>query len=88
MVFLGHRPGYFEIVVYTEEMIADDALSSLKPEPKKIKVKRVLQCRLIIDPIQAKSIAKWLNEHIKQYEKSFGEIKLPSEKPQGAKKES
>lgn len=79
----GHRPGFFEAIVYSEEMISEDALAKLRPEPSKIRVRRVLQCRLIIDPVQAKSLAKWLAQHVSEYEKTFGRIITPDEaKPQ------
>jgi len=70
----GHRPGFFEAVVYTDEMITEEALSSIPPDSNKIKIKRTLQARLVIDPFQAKSFLKWLSEHTKQYETTFGKI--------------
>jgi len=78
-VFGGHRPGFFEAIVYTDEMIADDALSTLATDPRKVHIQRVIQCRLIIDPVQAKSIARWFNKHIEAYEKAFGKIVMPEE---------
>ena len=30
-VFGGHRPGFFEAIIYTDEMVADEALSSMPP---------------------------------------------------------
>jgi len=82
-VFGGHRPGCFEIIIYTDETIADDALSSIPPDPTRIKVKRILQCRLVMDPFQAKSFMLWLKKHIEDYEKEFGEIKLPKKMEKG-----
>ncbi|MBS7611797.1 DUF3467 domain-containing protein [Candidatus Bathyarchaeota archaeon] len=75
----GHRPGFFEVIIYSEEMIAEDTLATLRPEPSKIRVRRILQCRLIIDPVQAKSLAKWLIQHVLEYEKVFGKITTPDE---------
>ena len=75
-VFGGHRPGFFEVIVYTDELVADDVLGSHQPDPKKIQIDRTIQCRLILDPLQAKSFVTWLSQHIKQYEEMFGEIKL------------
>lgn len=60
-IFGGHRPGVFEAIVYTDEMDAEEALGSAQPLKERIKIQRTLQCRLVIDPVQAKSIAKWLN---------------------------
>jgi len=82
----GHRPGYFEAIVYTDEMAAEEALSIVSGLPEKVFIRRTLLCRLFIDPVQAKSIAKWLNQHIADYEKAFGPIPTPpEEKPSEAK---
>ena len=78
-VYGGHRPGFFEALIYTEEIVADDALSSQPIDGKKIYIQRTLQCRLILDPVQAKSFAKWLKNHITAYEKTFGKIVMPEE---------
>ena len=86
-VFGGHRAGYFEAVIYTDEMVADESLSTIPPDPTKVRVKRELQCRLVMDPVQAKMLMKWLAQHIEQYEKAFGKIVLPGEeKGKGKKK--
>jgi len=78
-VFGGHRPGFFEVIVYTDELVADEALSSVPPDTDKIKVKRTLQCRLVMDPVEAKSFFEWFKQHMEQYEKEFGEIKIRPE---------
>jgi len=77
--FGGHGPGFIEAIIYTDEPVADEALASVTPLPDKIYVKRVIQCRLIFSPLQAKSFVQWLQYHIREYEKKFGEIKLPEE---------
>jgi len=74
-VFGGHRPGWFEMIIFTDEIdpeSLDPALSG-----SRVVVKRTFQCRLILDPIQAKSLLQWLTYHVKEYEKKFGEIKMP-----------
>lgn len=73
-VFGGHQVGYFSAVIYTDEQILDEVLSDIEPKVRKPKIKRTLQCRLVFDPIQAKSIVKWLQEHVDSYEKTFHEI--------------
>jgi len=73
-LFGGHRPGFFEAVLYTDEMVADEALKTGAGEPTKVYIRRTLQCRLLLDPVQAKSIAKWLTGYISEYEKTFGKI--------------
>lgn len=82
-VFGGHRPGFFEAIVYTDELMADRALESQPPDSSKVAVKRTIQCRLLMNPFQAKALLMWLKEHVEAYERKFGEIKLP-EKPRRA----
>lgn len=74
VVYEGHRPGFFEATVYTDEMIADEALSTIPEDATKVYIKRLLQCRLAMDPVQAKSLARWLSRYIGEYEKTFGKI--------------
>jgi hypothetical protein len=81
-VFGGHRPGYFEAITYTDELVADEALATPVTDPTKAHGKRTIQCRLYFDPLTAKSIAAWLNGHVADYEKEFGAIKTPAEPPQ------
>ena len=38
-VFGGHRPGYFEAIVYSDEIVADEALGEIPPDNKKISFK-------------------------------------------------
>lgn len=38
------------------------------------KYSRILECRLLIDPINVKSIARWLTEKVNEYEEQFGNI--------------
>lgn len=76
----GHRPGFFEIIIYTDELIPEEALASIDFDKSKIKLKRTLQCRLILDPMQAKSFLNWLARHVAQYEQKFGKILMPEEK--------
>ena len=73
-VFGGHRPGYFEFVVYTDEGDAEKSLAEFPPDPKKIVIKRTIHARMIMDLVQAKSFSKWLNNHISRYERQFGAI--------------
>ena len=73
------RPFGLEAVVYSEEPIVDEVLGSNPIRPEKAFIKRTIECSLIIDPIQMKSIATWLNEKIKEYESVFGRIPSPEE---------
>ena len=38
-----------------------------------------MECRLIIDPFQAKSIAQWLTAHVNAFESQYGHIPSPEE---------
>jgi len=78
-VFGGHRPGFFEWIVYTDEISAEDALSTIPPDSAKLYIKRTLQCRLILSPVQAKILYEWLGEHIRKYEEIYGKIITPKE---------
>ena len=87
-LFGGSRPGYIEAILYTDEMIADEALKEPVPDPAKIKILRTLKCRLIMDPIQAKLISDWFIKQISEYEKRFGKILTQEEMSQQKKEVS
>lgn len=70
---------YFEVILYSDELVAADALSSAEIATERSSVKRTLECRLIIDPFQAKTIHDWLGKHIADYEKVFGRVSSPEE---------
>lgn len=82
----GHNAGFFEWVVYTDEVVVEDTLATIPPDSAKAYIKRTLQCRLYLNPFQAKIHAEWLSRHIAEYEKRFGEIVLSKEQAQKAKK--
>jgi len=63
----------FEVVLYSEQLEVARALSSVQT-PMPPSVSRILECRLIIDPFQAKSIAQWLTAQVNAFEKQFGHI--------------
>ena len=78
-VYGSHRPQYFEVILYSEEVDAKDVLAS--PENPQIRptVKRTLETRLVINPFTAKSILYWLNQNVAEYERLFGRIPSPEE---------
>jgi hypothetical protein len=84
--FGGHRPGFFEWIVYTDELVADDALGTIPPDSAKTYVKRTLQCRILVNPVEAKNLHRWLSQHISEYEKAFGKIVTPKEMAEKGKK--
>lgn len=40
-------------------------------------MERKIEMEVILSPLAAKELARWLSEHIKDYERKFGEIKRP-----------
>jgi hypothetical protein len=77
-IFGGHRPMYFEAVLFSDELKPMKALGQ-NAAPEKSTMKRTLECRLILDPYQAKAIAMWMLNHVNDYEKKFGHIPSPEE---------
>ena len=74
----GVRPMYFEVVLYSDEFKLTKVLSTAKTSDKPL-VNRTIECRLIIDPFQAKIISQWLASHVNEYESKFGRIPSPEE---------
>lgn len=72
----GLRPGFFEIDIVSEDTNYKDLLNE---EPiafgqGKEVLKRVIECKLIMDPIQAKELLKFLTLQIQRYEQLMGVI--------------
>jgi hypothetical protein len=63
----------FEVIVYSEQFEVGEALAppNMIAPPK---VNRTIECRLIIDPFQAKSIVQWLTAQVNAFERQFGHI--------------
>jgi hypothetical protein len=78
-IFGGHRPGFFEWIIYSDEMVADEAVNTLPPDPSKVSIKRTLHCRVVLTAIEAKNMAEWLNNRIATYERMFGKILTPKD---------
>ena len=68
----GHSPYDFRIAFY------NDSPKAAVKEGKQVSVmERKVETELILSPLAAKELADWLNSHIKEYERQFGEIKKP-----------
>jgi hypothetical protein len=68
----GHSPYDFRIAFY------NDSPKSMIEGGKSVTVmERKIDTEIILSPLAAKELASWLGEHIKDYEKHFGEIKRP-----------
>ncbi len=69
----SHQPMNIQLIIYSEELDVAEAMR----EPKsgaRVRTKRILECRLFMDPYVAKKIHKSLLEHITNFEKKFGPI--------------
>jgi len=68
----GHSPYDFRIAFY------NDSPKTAIEDGKSVNVmERKIDTEIILSPLAAKELANWLVEHIKDYEKVFGEIKRP-----------
>lgn len=78
-VFGGVRGAYLEVVIFSDEVKLINALSTFNISAEKATLSRTIEARLIMDPLQAKTIAQWLTSHVNEYEKQFGRIPSPEE---------
>jgi outer membrane lipoprotein-sorting protein len=68
----GHSPYDFRIAFY------NDSPKAIVEGGKSMTVmERKIETEMILSPLAAKELSNWLGEHIKDYEKLFGEIKRP-----------
>ena len=85
-IFGGTRPYGLEIVLYSESMNVKKTLETEQIDASRMILKRTAECEAVIDPLQMKSIYKWLGEKIKEYEKMYGVIPSPEEIESRAKR--
>lgn len=78
-MFGGLYPGGLEAIVYSEERIADKALSTQPVSPNRMRLKRTIELELLIDPFEMKAVHGWIGQKIKEYEALFGRIVSPEE---------
>ncbi|VVB71894.1 Uncharacterised protein [uncultured archaeon] len=72
----GHSPYDFRIAFY------NDSPKTLGEGSKGVAtMERTIETEIILSPLAAKELATWLTDHIKDYEKLFGEIKRPGSAP-------
>jgi len=75
----GHSPYDFRIAFY------NDSPKALVEGGKHVTImERKIETEIILSPLAAKELATWLNSHIQDYEKLFGEIKKPGTQTQNA----
>ena len=68
----GHSPYDFRMAFYN-----DSPKAVIQNEKQVSVMERKVEAELILSPLAAKELADWLNNHIKEYERQFGEIKKP-----------
>jgi len=68
----GHSPYDFRIAFYN-----DSPKASIEEGKSMTVMERKIDAEIILSPLAAKELAKWLAEHVNDYEKLFGEIKRP-----------
>ncbi|MBC7080482.1 MAG: DUF3467 domain-containing protein [Methanothrix sp.] len=68
----GHSPYDFRISFYN-----DSPRAFIEGGKQLSTVERSMEVEVILSPLAAKELAEWLMNHIKEYEKLFGEIKRP-----------
>jgi hypothetical protein len=72
----GHSPYDFRIAFY------NDSPKALVEGGKHVTImERKIETEIILSPLAAKELATWLNTHIQDYERLFGEIKKPGAQP-------
>ena len=81
--FVGSiKNAIIKAVLYNDVLSAEEAFKFEPPDPGKIIIMRTITARLVLDPIMAKQLARWLNGQVQIYERFYGEIRAP----QGAEK--
>ena len=69
----GHSPYDFRIGFYNDTPLPSDKASEEQV------IQRRLETEVILSPLAALELARWLNQHIQDYEKMFGPIRRPHE---------
>jgi hypothetical protein len=63
-----------EAFVYSNHLQIDEVIATEPASTEKTIIKRTIECELLADPIQMKSMYNWLGTKIEEYEKPFGMI--------------
>ena len=75
----GIRPIGVSMTVYSEDSDFTAALETQPVSGGRVKIKRIVEAELVINPLELKSIHAWLGDKIKEYEDAFGPIRSPEE---------
>jgi hypothetical protein len=74
--FGGYTPQDFRLMFFSEEPLQQDAILT----EENISLKREVQAEIILAPLAAKQLLKWLSQKVEGFEKQFGKIPSPPEK--------
>jgi hypothetical protein len=74
-VFGGLNPNGGQMLFYLDRFVPETIMEPLGGLKVK-KIVRELQVEIHVSPTQFKTMANWMNEHIKHFEQTFGEIPL------------
>ncbi len=67
----GFTPFDFRIGFYND-------IATIEESTGKMKIDRTISTEVILSPVAAKSLVRWLSGHIEAFEKQFGTINIPS----------
>ena len=76
-----------EITLFSNEMNCSDYATDPQLKIGQLRARRVIECKLLMEPVVAKSLQDVLNQTISNFEKAHGEIKK-SEKSDGEPKDN
>jgi len=83
----GPRNNYLEFDLITQVSNFKPALETPQPNYGKNVLKRILQCKVIMPPMDFKSLVIFLQKTLVNYEKTFGTIPSPEEMANKTKKD-
>jgi hypothetical protein len=83
-VFGGPLDMRFELTIFSQHYEASKGFESGKQTDDPLRVSRTLECRLVIDPYNFKTIAHWFTGLLNDFERLYGPIITPEERQQKA----
>src|SRR5690348_17704805 len=76
-LFGSVQPFGLQVMVYSTQQNIEKVIASEPLAPQRTIIQRFVECELIVDPMQMKSIHQWLGIKISEYEQLFGKIPSP-----------
>lgn len=78
-VIASHGPSNIQLILFSEDLEVKEMLTDPNLSTSTIRPKRILECRLLMDPYAAKVVQNAINAHVEDYEKKFGKIIPPDQ---------